>query len=253
MIIPSFCNAQKTNASAEYSVSLGLGYGFIYKGYFNLPSRWTGSSPVIDLSLERATARFSHSLHLGYGRSPDISTKVGKKPGDNSYTWLPIDYSFTWYCCRNIFRLSRLDWGFGATGQWMHLKETIDLRTGQETHHLDDFLGVGLNTVLRWRSRRDRWRIRTRFSLTVSLPFWNRWVIRSNLAPRQSGGLTWLRSILTLMIERKLFSRLWLGIQYERDALPWVRTWTSVFTPSEVASGGNYFLSHLTVKVRYRW
>ncbi|MDH4272621.1 MAG: hypothetical protein OEW18_11675, partial [Candidatus Aminicenantes bacterium] len=252
-VMPAFAQSDGGRAPFEYSASIGLGYGYLYKGLVTLPVQWTGSSPIIELDLERATERFSHGLRFSLGRSGRISVNDRQRPGHNSFFWLPLDYSFTWYCSRNIFRFARLEWGFGATAQGMHLGETVDLQTEHQTKHLDDFFGIGLNTAFRWRSGNERWQARVRLALTGSPPLLNRSVIRSNLVPEHHGGLWWLRADLALDVERTVASRWRVGVRYERDAFVVLRTRTKEFSTADFLSGGNYFRSHLALRFGYRW
>jgi hypothetical protein len=253
VLIPLILLAESAPPKSGFSLKVGPAFGYLRKGFVTLPVAWTATAPSLVLDVSRSSPRFLHSLRLGFGRSSGISTTEGKRPGDNAFGWIPAEYGFTWFCCRDIFGLGRVDGGFGATLQYLRLHESIALQEGLATREEDDFFGLGPQAALRWRSRTEKWRAAARLSLSISLPFANRSVIDSDAIPRHRGGLYWARGDLVLSVDRVVGRRWIVGIKYERAAFGMLRTPERDFSLDFALSAGNYLLSHLSIQAGTSW
>jgi hypothetical protein len=176
-----------------------------------------------------------------------------RRPGENGFYWLPAEYSFTWHCARNVFRIKRLDWGFGGTAQFMRLSETVDLQEGESARHWEQYAGLGPNMAFRWRSKNSRWTAKMMVSITCFLPYVSRAGVISDAIPEHTGGFWWLRSGLSINVERALSKSLVMAIGYDRDAVIGARTTAYKLRAGEFIGGGNYLLSHFSMKIGYRW
>ncbi len=241
------------DVSPRYSVSLGPGYGYWIKGLIDWPVEWRSSSPVVVMSVHKSTERFTHGARIEFGRSGSINAAGQRRPGENGFLWLPVEYSFTWHCARDIFRIKRLDWGFGGTAQFLRLSETIDLQEGQSAQHWEQYIGLGPNMAFRWRSGNLRWTGLMTVSITCVLPYLSRAGVISDAIPEQSGGLWWLRSDLSISVERALSESWILTLGYERDAVIAARTTAYKLRTGEIIGGANYLLSQISMKIGYRW
>lgn len=236
-------------------IGFGIGSGCFSKGLISVPAaQWTGSSPALNLSLSRESGRFSHNLGLCFGRAVRINRGGHIRPGDNSFSWMPAQYSFTWYAASNVFHLARLDWGFGATIQWIRFREEIDLQTGHQTSHDDDLLGLGMNTGFRWRSAgAGLWRALANLSITIAFPPLNRSAYRSDLVPDYHGGAFWGAVGLLITVERRIARHWGLGVVYQRNAVFLLRTLEKRFAIAEMYSAGNFLIAQLALQIRYKW
>jgi len=234
-------------------LKLGLGYGYWIKGLLNWPVEWRGSSPVVVLSFQKSTERFSHNTKLAFGRSGSISVNGRRRPGENGFYWLPAEYSFTWHCARNVFRIKRLDWGFGGTAQFMRLRETVYLQEGESARHWEQYVGLGPNMAFRWQSANSSWTAKMMISFTCFLPYLSRAGVISDVIPEHSGGLWWLRSGVSISVDRALSKSWVMALVYDRDAVIGARTASYKLKASEFIGGGNYLLSHFSMKIGYRW
>jgi len=236
-------------------IGFGLGSGYFSKGLFSVPAaQWTGSGPAFDLFMERESGRVIHSLDLSFGRAGGIRRSGRKWPGDNSFSWLPLQYSLTSYSRRNAFGLERLNWGIGATVQWFRLREELEWQPGQRTGHHDDLLGLGLNTGFRWLSGgRGCWRAMSNISISLAIPPLNRSVYRSDLAPDYRGSAFWGAVGFVLSVERSVARRWSLGLLYQRQALFLLRTLEKRLSFAEMYSAGNFLLTQLTLRIGYHW
>ncbi len=246
-------NIQAEDIGRSSCLELGLGYGYWIKGLLNWPVEWRGSSPVVVLSFHKSNERFSHSAGLTFGRSGSISANGRRRPGENAFYWLPAEYSFTWHCARNVFRIKRLDWGFGGTAQFMRLSETVDLQEGESARHWEQYAGLGPNTAFRWRSGNLSWTAKMMVSITCFLPYLSRAGVISDVIPEHTGGFWWLRSGVSISVERALSKSLVMAIGYDRDAVMEARTTAYKLKAGEFIGGGNYLLSHFSIKIGYRW
>ncbi|HDP94744.1 MAG TPA: hypothetical protein ENN40_05205 [Candidatus Aminicenantes bacterium] len=243
------------SAWLKNKLAIGIGLAGFYQGLISVPAaQSTGSGPAFDLFGQRESGRLIHSLNLSFGRAGSVNRAGRVWPGENSFSWMPLQYSLTSYSRRNAFGLEGLSWGIGATVQWFRLREELEWQAGQRAGHHDDLLGLGLNTGFRWRpAGLGAWRAMSNISLSLAIPPLNRSAYRSKMVPDHEGGAFWGAVGFVLSVERSVSRRWSLGLLYQRQALFLLRTLEKRFSFAEMYSAGNFLFTQLALRIGYRW
>lgn len=172
--------------------------------------------PVVSLSYEFASRRFSHRLCLDYGRSSYIKVNDSRRWGKNNFSILGFQYDLLWRKKRRkenpVFF-----WGLGVSLENRRISQKTEMSPGSYNTYEDHYFGIGPTLSLLCKLGRAEFGLD--LGSSVSIPHASYSVFRSDVAFTDKCDLYWVKIGATLRYHRRIRRDYAVSIEFSRDSV----------------------------------
>jgi len=206
--------------------------------------------PVVSVSYQIITGKFSHRFSLDYGRSSYIRVNDSMRWGKNNFSTLGVCYDFMWHKTR-LRENPRFFWGLGARLENVEIGQQIEISPDKYNKYEDHYFGIGPTVSLFWKLGRARFGLG--LGSIFSIPYASYGIMRSDVAFSGKSYL-WGFGIKTNLYYKHRISRSCnLLIRLNRDVLVYGRTHRISLKPENFYSGGSVIFKSLEMALDYNF
>lgn len=229
-------------------LEVGISYLDLRKRFLDFPIEWRTTMPVVSLSYEFASRRFSHRLCLDYGRSSYIKVNDSRRWGKNNFSILGFQYDLLWRKKRRkenpVFF-----WGLGVSLENRRISQKTEMSPGSYNTYEDHYFGIGPTLSLLCKLGRAEFGLD--LGSSVSIPHASYSVFRSDVAFTDKCDLYWVKIGATLRYHRRIRRDYAVSIEFSRDSVAYGTTREEALVPEKYYRGGSLLFRSLRVALEY--
>ncbi len=231
-------------------LEVGISYLDLRKSFLDFPIEWRTTMPIVSLSYEFASRRFSHRLCLDYGRSSYIKVNDSRRWGKNNFSILGFQYDLLWRKKRRkenpVFF-----WGLGVSLENRRISQKTEMSPGSYNTYEDHYFGIGPTLSLLWRLGRAEFGLG--LASSVFIPHASFGILRSDAAFSDRSYLHWVRIEADLHYRQRISEHYAISIELERDALAYGRTHEETIKPKNYYPYGSLLSRSVRIALSYNF